>query len=49
MDWKEFEGKLLHVVVENVYSYRYEEDEVTIKILETDGRVAFRVYTEEDK
>jgi len=48
MNWKKFEGKLLHISVESVHPYGFEEDEVTIKVLETDERVDFRVHVKED-
>ena len=46
MDWKKYEGKLLHIQVGSVCPYGPGEDEVSIKVLETDEYVNFRVDTE---
>ena len=48
MNWKEYEGKLLHIRVSSVNSYGPEEDAVSIRVLETNEHVTVKVFAEED-
>ena len=46
MNWKEYEGKLLHIFVETVYPCGPEEDEVSIRVIEPDEFVRLRIDKE---
>jgi len=49
MNWKEFQGKLLHISVKSVCPYGPEEDEVSVKVIETDEYITIIVDAKENK
>jgi len=49
MDWKKYQGKLLHIKVRSVFPYAPGENKVSVDVIEADEFVDFIVDSKEDQ